>query len=45
MTNTIGIVTIDNAADAEAGKKVNYAKMKLRIMQTTSGFNDAGYDT
>ena len=45
MANVMGVVTIDNVAAAEAGKKSNYAQIKLGMMQPTSGFNDAGYDT
>jgi opacity protein-like surface antigen len=43
--NMIGSIVMTNAAIADTEKKSNYVQTKVGVMQPTSGFNDAGYDT
>jgi opacity protein-like surface antigen len=45
MANMIGFGAIGNACATEAGKKSNYVQYKAGMIQPTSGFDDAGYDT
>jgi opacity protein-like surface antigen len=45
VANITGFVALGTTAAAEPAQKLNYAQVKVGVLQPTSGFNDAGYDT